>query len=118
MDLFTSLAHPWGATLTYVLPEYLLGVRAITLGHKTFVLQPAVGYLGLKEASGRVLTPFGAINATWCVNGTEAILTVEVPENVPGTLRLPVGWVEKTPRRSSGNLELLPGHHRLVMSSP
>lgn len=61
IDLFTSLAHPWGAAPTYVLPEYLLGIRPDTAGYKTFVLQPAIGYLGLKEVQGRLPTPFGAI---------------------------------------------------------
>ena len=115
IDLFTSLAHPWGAAPTYVLPEYLLGVRPITPGYKEFVLQPAVGYLGLKEAAGRVPTPFGAINATWSIDGSTALLTVEVPENTTGTFKAPRGWAEKGRNDSNGDAELSPGHHSIVL---
>lgn len=38
IDLFTSLAHPWGAAPTYVLSEYLLGVVPTSPGYKTVVI--------------------------------------------------------------------------------
>jgi len=115
IDLFTSLAHPWGAAPTYVLPEYLLGVRPIIPGYKKFVLQPAVGYLGLKEAGGRVPTPFGAINATWSMDGSTALLTVEVPENTTGIFKSPRGWAKKGRNGSKGDAELSPGHHSIML---
>ncbi|RMZ66552.1 alpha-L-rhamnosidase [Pyrenophora seminiperda CCB06] len=115
IDLFTSLAHPWGAAPTYVLPEYLLGVRPITPGYKKFVLQPAVGYLGLKEAAGRVPTPFGAINASWCIDGSSVTLNVGVPENVMGTLKVPRGWVEKGRTNSTGEVGISSGRHSIVL---
>ena len=115
IDLFTSLAHPWGAAPTYVLPEYLLGVRPVTPGYKNFVLQPALGYLGLKEAVGRVPTPFGAINASWWVDGSKAMVDVEVPGNLTGILKIPGGWVEEGSKYSTGEAELASGHHRVVL---
>ncbi|KAI0579968.1 Bac-rhamnosid multi-domain protein [Pyrenophora tritici-repentis] len=115
IDLFTSLAHPWGAAPSYVLPEYLLGVRPVTPGYKEFVLQPAVGYLGLKKAAGRVPTPFGGINATWSIDGLSALLTVDVPANVTGTLKMPAGWAMKGLNHSTEGTELLPGHHSITL---
>ena len=98
-----------------MLPEYLLGVRPITPGYGKFVVQPKLGYLGLKEAVGRVPTPFGAINASWCVDGEKATVDVEVPGNVTGALKIPGEWVEEGSKYEAGEAELLPGHHRIVL---
>lgn len=92
IDAFTSLAHPWGAAPTYVLPEYLLGIRPTAPGYERFVVQPAVGFLGLNTAEGRVETRFGTVRASWRVEGGEAVVEVEVPEGTEGVVKVPLGW--------------------------
>lgn len=91
IDLFTSLAHPWSAAPTYVLPEYLLGVAPTSPGYKTITITPLIGYLDLPEVSGRVPTPTGPIEVAWAVNGTSVDLTIVVPTGVAATLQLPSG---------------------------
>jgi hypothetical protein len=89
IDLFTSLAHPWGAAPTYVLPEYLLGVAPTSPGYKTASITPLIGYLNLPEVSGRVPTPYGPIEVSWSVNGTTVDLALLIPTGVTATLQLP-----------------------------
>jgi hypothetical protein len=89
IDLFTSLAHPWGAAPTYVLPEYLLGVAPTSPGYKTASITPLIGYLNLPEVSGRVPTPYGPIEVSWAVNGTTVDLALLIPTGVTATLQLP-----------------------------
>ena len=59
IERFTSLAHPWGAAPTHVLPEYVLGIAATSAGYKTCTFTPLLEGLGLTEASGKVVTPHG-----------------------------------------------------------
>ncbi|OQO10883.1 hypothetical protein B0A48_04184 [Cryoendolithus antarcticus] len=63
IQLFTSLAHPWGAAPTYVLPEYALGISPTSAGYKTFNFQPLLQGLDLTEVNGTVVTPYGNIHA-------------------------------------------------------
>lgn len=91
IDLFTSLAHPWGAAPTYVLPEYLLGVAPTSPGYETITITPLVGYLDLSEVKGRVPTPNGPIEVAWSLNGSTLGLTLSIPEGVKATLQLPSG---------------------------
>ncbi|KAK4506260.1 hypothetical protein PRZ48_004225 [Zasmidium cellare] len=90
IDLFTSLAHPWGAAPTYVLPEYVLGVTATSPGFRTWQFRPNLGALGLTEAKGTVPTPFGVIEAGWEVvdGGKGAIVTVKGPKGTSGRVVL------------------------------
>jgi hypothetical protein len=80
IDFFTSLAHPWGAAPTYVLPEYLLGVAPTSPGYQTTTITPLIGYLNLLEVSGRVPTPYGPIEVSWAVNGTITELRLSIPD--------------------------------------
>jgi hypothetical protein len=89
IDFFTSLAHPWGAAPTYVLPEYLLGVAPTSPGYQTTTITPLIGYLNLLEVSGRVPTPYGPIEVSWAVNGTITELRLSIPTGVTATLQLP-----------------------------
>ncbi|KAH7380565.1 Six-hairpin glycosidase-like protein [Phaeosphaeria sp. MPI-PUGE-AT-0046c] len=108
IDLFTSLAHPWGAAPTYVLPEYLLGVQPSSPGYKTFALRPLLGYLSLDEVHGKVPTPRGPIEVGWTVRGRSVVLVVSVPEGVSGTLEVPDNCRGKMGKRS-GRVELRAG---------
>ena len=94
IGIFTSLCHPWGGAPTYVLSDYVLGVRREmdeTTGTFQWVFDPIWGIvegLGLDWAKGRVpLFDGGYIEAEWKYdNGTtmdekNPQMTVTVKEN-------------------------------------
>ncbi|KAK6432942.1 hypothetical protein LTR95_010880 [Oleoguttula sp. CCFEE 5521] len=93
IQLFTSLAHPWGAAPTYVLPEYVLGISATSAGYQTFNFQPLLQGLDLTEVNGTVVTPYGSIHADWQIvdNGRGVIVSATVPKGTTGNLILPAG---------------------------
>ncbi|RMY11697.1 hypothetical protein D0868_02987 [Hortaea werneckii] len=67
IDLFTSLSRPWGGAPTYVLPESVVGIRAVGPGYREWALMAAVAEMGLEHASATAVTPFGNIEVTWMV---------------------------------------------------
>lgn len=80
IGIFTSLCHPWGGAPTYILTNYVLGVRTefnSTTGTFEWVFDPpwdiALG-LGLQWANGTVpLFSGGYIQAEWTLsNGTNS----------------------------------------------
>nr|OQO15996.1 hypothetical protein B0A51_17442 [Rachicladosporium sp. CCFEE 5018] len=93
IQLFTSLAHPWGAAPTYVLPEYALGISPTSAGYQTFNFQPLLQGLDLTEVNGTVVTPYGNIHAEWQIvdSGRGVIVSATVPEGTTGNLILPAG---------------------------
>lgn len=90
IGLFTSLNHPWGSAPTYVLSEYILGIRPVEPGYKTWIFQPVLGLeLGLVWAQGRVPLPGGqTIQARWDAQdgGNTTVLTVTAPHGTNGIL--------------------------------
>lgn len=105
LDLFTSLAHPWGAAPTYVLPKYVLGVTASSPGFQTWVFRPLLWPgIGLTEANGRVDTPFGSIHAGWKVidGGRRVEISINAP---PGTTGVLVIGEEKGSHKITGDGE-------------
>jgi hypothetical protein len=115
IDLFTSLAHPWGAAPTYVLPEYLLGVVPSSPGYEMVVITPMVGFLNQSEVSGRVPTPNGPINVAWTLDGTKVVMTVDIPSGTTATLQLPAGAAVVGEDLHDGQLELSCGVKELTM---
>lgn len=72
LGLFTSLAHPWGGAATYVLTGRVLGLRPAGgvegFGYGSWVVDVSAGVLlGLTRASGRVVSAFGDLGASWVV---------------------------------------------------
>jgi alpha-L-rhamnosidase len=59
----TSLAHPWSSGPTAGLSKYVLGVRPVSPGYKTWLIEPQPG--DLTWAKGRVPTPYGPIKVKW-----------------------------------------------------
>lgn len=83
IGMFTSLAHPWGGAPTYVLTEYILGVRRefnSTTGGYGWVFDPALEIsqaLGLNWARGRVPVHGGGwIEADWSVESGNVIWNI------------------------------------------
>lgn len=54
-----SLCHAWGASPIYLLGKYYLGVRPLTPGYATYLIEPSLG--GLQWMQGKVPTPAGDI---------------------------------------------------------
>ena len=55
-----SLCHAWGASPIYLLGKYYLGVKPLTAGYKTYIIEPNLG--GLAWMDGKVPTPEGEIS--------------------------------------------------------
>ncbi|KAF1957947.1 Six-hairpin glycosidase [Byssothecium circinans] len=103
LGLYTSLAHPWSGAPTYILPEYLLGVRATEPGYASFEVTPLIGYLGLKEVNGTVPTPNESIEVGWKLSGKNAVIDVKVPAGTKGLLKLPEGVAATVDGKGNGN---------------
>jgi hypothetical protein len=55
-----SLCHAWGASPIYLLGKYYLGVKPLTPGYQTYLIEPGLG--GLLWMEGDVPTPNGNIH--------------------------------------------------------
>jgi alpha-L-rhamnosidase len=86
----TSLAHAWGSGPTSALSKYVLGVRPVEPGYRTWLIEPQPGDLAWAE--GTAPTPQGPIGVAW-YRGAPGFfsLGVWVPEGTRGTVGLPVG---------------------------
>ncbi|KAI6822149.1 glycoside hydrolase family 78 protein [Hortaea werneckii] len=94
IDLFTSLSHPWGGAPTYVLPESVVGIRAVEPSYRQWALMPAVAEMGLEHASATTVTPFGNIEVDWRVSegGRLWCATIFSPKGTYGYFKLPKGF--------------------------
>jgi hypothetical protein len=54
-----SLCHAWGANPVYLFGKYLLGVKPLTPGYKSYLVEPSLA--GLQWIKGSVPTPHGNI---------------------------------------------------------
>jgi alpha-L-rhamnosidase len=84
----TSLAHPWSSGPTSGLSKYVLGVRPVQPGYKTWLVEPQPGDLGW--AVGTVPTPYGPIAVSWQRASPGLRLEVWVPAGTRGTVGVPV----------------------------
>lgn len=84
LSRFTSLSHPWGGAATYILTEYVAGIRPVAFGYETWVVAPAYVGFGLDNAAARVQTPYGVLSVEWEIleRGGKIRAVVESP---PGT---------------------------------
>jgi len=94
LGLFTSLSHPWGGAPTYVLPEYVVGIRPVQPGYKVFTVVPAYEGFDLSYAQASVKTKYGTLSIKWELSN-DHILTVMInaPAGTSGTIQLPGGKV-------------------------
>jgi alpha-L-rhamnosidase len=84
----TSLAHGWSSAPTTGLSKYVLGVRPVTPGYKTWLVEPQPG--DLAWAAGTVPTPYGPIAVAWQKASGGLRLEVWVPPGTRGTVGVPV----------------------------
>jgi len=75
-----SLCHAWGASPIYLLGKYYLGIKPLTPGYETYLVEPALGDLQWME--GDVPTPKGKIH----LYASKKELKIKSDEGV-GTLR-------------------------------
>lgn len=109
IGIFTSLCHPWGGAPTYILSNYILGIRREMneKGGYDWVVDPVwevIEGLGLKEASGRMPLPGGGyIEARWstdprgspkCEASVREARGVAVDGKGPCRVRSGYGWHE------------------------
>lgn len=86
---FPSLAHGWASGPTSALSKYVLGVRPLEPGYRSWLVQPQPG--DLTWAQGRVPTPLGPIDVQWQNTPQGFVMTVVVPPGTVGTVGLPPG---------------------------
>ena len=72
-----SLCHGWSSLPVYFNKRYVLGVRPLEPGFKTFTVTPYCG--DLLRASGEVPTPRGPIRVAWERKDAGIALDVEAP---------------------------------------
>jgi hypothetical protein len=135
----TSLAHGWSSGPTAALSAYVLGMRPVGPGWKTWLVAPQLG--DLQFAQGSVGIPGGRLQVRWQVNPAAPSfeLTVKAPRRKSGTVAVPllgarrtiardgrVVWAKNHPvggavaRRAGGYVRFLepqPGLHTYAWSS-
>lgn len=84
LSRYTSLSHPWGGAATYVLTEYIAGIRLVTFGYKTWVIEPAYTGFGLSSAAAKVQTPHGTLSVKWTVKNGKIKAVIRSPAGTEG----------------------------------
>jgi hypothetical protein len=75
-----SLCHGWSTLPAYFFGAYGLGIRPLTPGFKTFLVDPGLQYL--PGAEGIVPTPEGPIRIKWRPESGKAIVQISHPKNL------------------------------------
>jgi len=80
--------HAWGSAAANIIPRWLMGVRPLTPGYQTFVIQPQLGTLSY--ASITVPTIRGTIGVNVQTNtSTDFSMSVTIPANTSANVGLP-----------------------------
>jgi Bacterial alpha-L-rhamnosidase C-terminal domain/Domain of Unknown Function (DUF1080) len=82
-----AVAGPLIYYTTSGLSKYVLGVRPVSPGYKTWLIEPQPG--DLTWAKGRVSTPYGPIKVKWEKTHRGLRLEIEVPSGTSGSVGLP-----------------------------
>ncbi|MCA8030965.1 alpha-L-rhamnosidase C-terminal domain-containing protein [Burkholderia cepacia] len=93
-NTYASLAHGWSSGPTSALSKYVLGVRPLSAGYRSWLVEPQPG--DLRWARGKVPTPRGGIDVEWRASGGDFDLTVVVPPGTTGAVGVPVGDGRRT----------------------
>ncbi|HLK70572.1 MAG TPA: alpha-L-rhamnosidase C-terminal domain-containing protein, partial [Steroidobacteraceae bacterium] len=84
----TSLAHPWSSGPTGALSAYVLGIRPLQPGFRTWLAEPQPG--DLSWARGSVPTPHGPIQLEWSKRDAHLRMSVTVPAETQCFAGIPV----------------------------
>lgn len=104
----TSLAHGWGSGPTAALSAYVLGLRPVAPGWKTWLVEPQPG--DLTFAQGSVGTPVGKLGVRWEREDRKSFrVTVKAPRGATGTVAVPLLGPERTIARD-GRIVWKGGH--------
>ncbi len=87
-----SLCHAWSSVMPYYCGSYLLGVKPLEPGFRTFELKIYPGHL--THASGSVPTPHGEIKVSWRLNADRQL---EIRVEAPAGLTMVSGEYEEFP---------------------
>jgi hypothetical protein len=86
LSRYTSLSHPWGGAPTYILTHWIAGIRPVTPGYQTFIINPVIDGLGLRWAKGTIQTKYGALSSSWSISGDDITFTVASPSGTTGSV--------------------------------
>ncbi|KAF2191224.1 glycoside hydrolase family 78 protein [Zopfia rhizophila CBS 207.26] len=90
LSLFTSLSHPWGGAPTYILTEWVAGLRPAIgskgFGYRRWIVAPETGVqIGLKSASAKVVTAYGGdLSVEWKVQSGKMHVNIRAPTGTDG----------------------------------
>ncbi|MEK7413073.1 MAG: family 78 glycoside hydrolase catalytic domain [Planctomycetota bacterium] len=93
-----SLSHAWSALPVYYHQAWVLGVRPLTPGFRSFVINPYADRFA--HAEGRIPTPAGPISIRWERTADGLELTASGPSACKPTL---LSWPECPVRRATWN---------------
>lgn len=80
------MSHFWGSYPTAFLTGYVLGIRPITPGYKTFLFFPLSGF-NTTWVHGRVPTPNGIMYAAWGYGSDEKMsMEITIPQGLKCTI--------------------------------
>jgi hypothetical protein len=87
---FTSLAHGWAGGPVPALSGYVLGIRPLTPGFSSWIVEPQAG--DLRFAQGQAPTPSGAIVSRWARGAGDRsfVLTAGGPGGTSGEVAMPL----------------------------
>jgi len=105
-----SLCHAWGANPVYLFGKYILGVKPLTPGYKTYLIEPSLA--GLDWIKGRVPTPHGNIE----IYADKSKIKVKTVEGT-GILRLH-SKKQPLPERGIEIKKIGENYYELVLSIP
>ena len=84
----TNMAHGWSTGPVSALSKYVLGIRPVAAGYKTWLVQPHPG--DLEWTKGKAPTPHGALSVNWSRDpGTGFAMQVGAPAGTSGTIAVP-----------------------------
>jgi hypothetical protein len=86
----TSLAHGWSTGAASALPAFVLGIRPLSPGYRSWIVAPQPG--DLRWAQGQTSTPHGTIVSRWRLGagGRSLQLTVRGPGATAGFVAVPI----------------------------